>query len=231
MDRRAYPDALSRSETHLALLGRECERTTIDRWRMHCTTLDDAVASPSTIPVWLRRLPTAVADEVLRDLVAMAQDEDPVALLTVVVCLAPGIRALAARSRVPTDEVVSEVALGILDFPYRRRGVVAAGLLLDARNRIHRAHQRAARFCPLDDSRVPPHDLAEPTLAATERIVQLVCQAHRQGLLDRTDAELILCTRVAGHRVKPLAGRLGLTPSAAYQRRSRAEARLAALVA
>jgi hypothetical protein len=58
-----------------------------------------------------------------------------------------------------------------------------------------------------------------------------VCQAHRQGLLDLTEAELIIHTRLNGHQVKPVAALLGLSPSAAYQRRSRAEARLVQLVA
>ena len=65
----------------------------------------------------------------------------------------------------------------------------------------------------------------------TRRILDLVCQAHRKGLLDRTEVRLIIDTRLGGHRVKPIAQRLGLSPSAAYQRRSRAEARLVQLVA
>jgi hypothetical protein len=62
-------------------------------------------------------------------------------------------------------------------------------------------------------------------------VVQLVCQAHRDGILNRTDAHLILHTRIGGHHVKPIATELGLSTTAAYQRRSRAEARLAELVA
>jgi DNA-directed RNA polymerase specialized sigma24 family protein len=145
----------------------------------------------------------------------------------VLACLAPGMRSLAARTPHGLDEVLSEVALGVLQFPVERRTSVAGGLLLDVRNRLHRATRKAARTRPLDDTDHPeaPGELGS-TDHPTQRAVQLVCQAHRQGLLDRTDARLILDTRLGGHKVKPIADVLGLTPSAAYQRRSRAEARL-----
>lgn len=223
------PDALSRTEAHLAMLTRGRERRTLDRWRRSCAELSDAaITAPSQLKSWVHQLPTHLADRVLRHLVTAAQKQDAAALLAVVVCLTPGIRALAARASISCDEAVSEIALGILDYPVERRNSVAAGLLLDARNRLHRSKQRHRRLCPLDDAtEVSSSDPIPPA----QRIVQLVCQARRQGILNHTDARLILHTRIAGHRVKPIANELGLTATAAYQRRSRAEARLADLVA
>lgn len=229
------PDALARTERHLRVITRGRERQTLERWRSSCSHLSDAeLEGPADLKSWLRRLPNNAADLVLGRLVSLAQRGDTSAMLAVIVCLGPGIRNLATRSRLTTDEVVSEIAVGILDFPIERRTSVAGGLLLDARNRIFRAAQRDARSEPLtdDDTSHPtaPGELghAEPS---AQRILRLVCQAHRDGLLDRTEARLIIDTRLNGHQVKPIAQRLGLSPSAAYQRRSRAEARLTQLVA
>jgi DNA-directed RNA polymerase specialized sigma24 family protein len=223
-------DALSRAERHLHLVTRGNERATLERWRATCPRLAEApITAPAQLRAWLRQLPASRADAVLGQLVRHAQKGDAAALLAVVVCLGPGLRSLVARTGVSTDEAVSEITLGVLSFPVDRRTSIAGGLLLDARNRIHRAARRDGRTDPLDDDELS-HPVAAGELGATsppaQRIVQLVCQAHRQGLLDRTDARLILDTRLGGHKVKPIADVLGLTPSAAYQRRSRAEARL-----
>ena len=235
-----HTDALSRTEAHLAILTRGREQHVLNRWRGFCPDLADAdIDAPTELRAWVHRLPTERADRVLRHLVLAAQQQDAAALLAVIACLAPGIRALAARATITCNEAVSEVAVGILDYPVERRNSIAAGLLLDARNRLHRSRQRRLRMCPYDESTVPearstvnpgnddPREVTPPA----QRIVQLVCQAHQQGILNRVDAELILHTRVAGHRVKPVANELGLSTTAAYQRRSRAEARLAHLVA
>ena len=229
------PDALARTERHLRVITRGRERQTLDRWRSSCSHLSDAdLAAPADLKPWLRQLPNKAADLVLGRLVSLAQRGDSSALLAVIVCLGPGIRNLASRSRLTTDEVVSEIAVGILDFPIDRRTSVAGGLLLDARNRIFRAAQRDARSEPLteDDASHPtaPGELGH-TEPSAQRIIDLLCQAHREGLLDGTEVRLIIDTRLYGHQVKPIARRLGLTPSAAYQRRSRAEARLTQLVA
>lgn len=231
----AERDALVSAERHLQLSTRGCEHDTLRRWGARCTPLMEAdLTGPTDVKAWLRSLPTRAADAVLGHLVGLAQGGDSAAFMTVLVCLAPGIRNLALRSAVSTDEAVSEVALGILDYPWERRGSIAGGLLLDARNRLYRAARRAARSVPFDDDDTS-HPAAPGELGTTtppaQRIIQLVCQGRRQGLLDPTEAQLIIDTRLNGHRVKPVAEELGLTPSAAYQRRSRAEARLTQLVA
>jgi DNA-directed RNA polymerase specialized sigma24 family protein len=232
------PDALNRTEAHLTMLSRGRDRQVLVRWRRRSPELAQAdISTVGELKAWVHQLPTERAEGILRHLVTAAQTGDHVALLAVIVCLAPGIRSLAARATITCEEAVSEIALGVLDYPVERRSSVAAGLLLDARNRLHRNARRQSRNCPLDDSAVAavhrpavPDDPQEARPPA-QRIVQLVCQAHREGILNRTDAQLILHTRIAGHRVQPIATDLGLSTTAAYQRRSRAEARLSELVA
>jgi hypothetical protein len=226
-------DPLTGIERHLQLVPRSQAHRTMIRWRTTIPEVHTAgLRVPSQLKGWLRRLPTQTADRVLGQLVRHAQHGDGTALLTVLSCLTPGIRNLAARVPNTLDEVVSEVALGILDFPVDRRTSIAGGLLLDARNRLHRAAQRTARTRPIDEADHPeaPGDLGHQP-PPDQRAIQLVCQAHHQGLIDNTEAQLIIHTRVAGHPVKPIAHHLGLTPSAAYQRRQRAESRLLELVA
>jgi hypothetical protein len=250
---RIVRDALGHAETHLTRVSRGREQQVLTRWRRECSELTEApIRTLAELKGWVHRLPADRADEVLRYLVTEAQRREPstrppvaaatpaddaLALLAVIVCLAPGIRSLASRSSIGSDEAVSELALGILDFPVERRTRVAAGLLLDARNRLHRHAQRQNRCCSLDEataaeSRRPqmPGDPQEARPAA-QRVVQMVCQAHRAGILNHADARLILHTRIGGHQVQPIATELGLSTTAAYQRRSRAEARLGELVA
>jgi hypothetical protein len=235
---RIVPDALGHAETYLTRVSRGREQQVLSRWRRECPELTDApIRTLAELKGLVHRLPADRADEVLRYLVVEAQHEDSLALLAVIVCLAPGIRSLAARTSIGCDEAMSELALGILDFPVERRTRVAAGLLLDARNRLHRHHQRQRQLCSLDEatlaeSRRPrlPEDPQEARPAA-QRVVQIVCQAHRAGILNHADAQLILHTRIGGHQVQPIATELGLSTTAAYQRRSRAEARLSELVA
>jgi hypothetical protein len=222
-------DALSRSESHLELLTRGDEAATLGRWRCRCPELGPApISTPCEIVGWLRDQPAMVTDAVLRFLTYEAQMGDQVALLVLVGCLSPGIRALANRTGITIDEAVSELVVGILEYPVARRSSIAGGLLLDARNRIHRHHQRNRRLQPIDQHPHVVHvaDERDPTPPA-QRIVQLVCEAHKDGVINQTDAELIIHTRVGGHQVRPIARRLGISPSAAYQRRHRAEARLA----
>jgi hypothetical protein len=235
-------DALGRTERHLSTVSRARGHDAVDRWRAGCPDLAGADTRTGTdagtagmtaaeLPGWLHDQPADVAHRVLGHLVGMAQSGDQLALVVVLVCLGPGIRALAARTGVRVDEVVSEVALGAMTFPVARRTSVAGGLLLDARNRLGRAARRAGRTEPLGDEAAHPVAPGElgTVVPAAQQVVQIVSQAHRDGVVDRTEARLILDTRVGGHGVRPVAHRLGLTPTAAYQRRTRAEKRLTRL--
>jgi len=228
-DPRTISDALSRSESHLDAMTRGDEHSTLERWQSRCPELAFApISSPAEMKGWLRHQSPLVAGAVLRCLTCEAQAGDQAALLMLVCCLSPGIRALASRTRISVDEAVSELVVGILEYPVARRSSIAGGLLLDARNRIHRHHQRGRRMSPIDQHPGLAHVADDrDTTPPAQRIVQLVCQAHKDGVINQTDAELIIHTRVGGHQVRPIAQQLGLSPSAAYQRRNRAEARLA----
>jgi hypothetical protein len=228
----AVADALGRTERHLSTISRTDGRAVVDRWRAGCSDLSAAPGTtPAELPGWLRGEPAETANRVLGHLVGRAQSGEQLALVVVLACLAPGIRALAGRTGVRVDEVVSEVTVGAMTFAVERRTSVAGGLLLDARNRLGRAARRTGRTEPLDDEArhpVAPGELGR-VVPVAQQVVQIVCQAHREGLVDGTEARLILDTRVGGHGVRPIARRLGLTPTAAYQRRTRAEARLTRL--
>lgn len=233
-------DSLGRAEEQLDLLTRGQEDVTLHRWRNASAELADAAISrPGQLRGWLRTRPTPMADGVLRGLVRLAQRGDATALLAVLVCLAPGIRTLSRRTGVSLDEAMSEVTLGVLEYPYARRSSIAGGLLLDARNRISRGARRAPE--PVDDpascyvagrdgavhqpgERLGDAAAAGPTTA--ERILAIICEARRRNILDEDDAQLIVDTRLSGDGVGPAAARLGISPAAAYQRRSRAERRL-----
>lgn len=221
-------DCLGRAEEQLDLLTRGRERSTLRRWRDASVELADAAISrPGQLRGWLRHRPTPLADEALRGLVRLAQQGDGSALLGVLVCLAPGIRTLARRTGVSLDEAMSEVTVGVLEYPYARRRSIAAGLLLDARNRIGRAARSSPVPTPdqqLDERGGRPTASAEPT--AAERVLALLCDARRKNIVDRDEAQLIVDTRLSGEQVAPVATRLGISPAAAYQRRSRAERRL-----
>lgn len=218
-------DCLGRAEAHLTMLTRGREQDTLDRWR----DASDALATltvdrPTELQAWIRERPASHADDALRGLVQLAQRGDLTALLATLVCLAPGIRALARRTGVSLDEAMSEVSLGVLEFPHARRSSVAGGLLLDARNRITRSARRAPMPVQLTEDAPTQQVPAEPT--AAERVLAVICEARRRHELNHDDAQLIVDTRLSGQRVAPAAARLGISAAAAYQRRTRAEQRL-----
>jgi hypothetical protein len=172
-----------------------------------------------------------VSDDAFRVLVEFAQGGDPWALSTVLVCLRPGLCALAARIGIPVDEVVSEATFVVLDFPFARRRTVPGQLLLDTRKRFSREGERQRlRETPSGDTRVLADRVAPGDLGVdaspVERLSDLVYRAWRQGLLSDDLARLVVETRVWGVSPAEAARRRGITRKAVYQRRVRAEARL-----
>lgn len=248
----AVSDSLAVLESQLTRLTRRREQATLERWRDVCEPLGAQRFTRLTqLRDWLHKQPTRRADEVLRSLVTLAQKGDATALAAVLVCLAPGIRALARRSQVTLDEAFSDVAVRVLEYPIARRRSVAGGILLDARNRLSRQRQRAPQ--PVGDVATLIHGggadsttgpgeaaagfrvaegagAAKHPLSAAERILRLVCDARQDEALTHDDAQLIVDTRINGQRMAPAAARLGISRDAAYQRRARAESRLQATV-
>lgn len=244
----AVSDSLAVLESQLTRLTRRREQATLERWRDACAPLGAQRFTRLTqLRDWLHKQPTRTADEVLRSLVTLAQQGDATALAAVLVCLAPGIRALARRSQVTLDEAFSDVAVRVLEYPVARRRSVAGGILLDARNRLSRQRRRApqpvgdvatlvntggANVTATSGEGMTASRLAEGAatakhpLSAAERILRLVCEARRDEALTHDDAQLIVDTRINGQRMAPAAARLGISRDAAYQRRARAESRL-----
>jgi hypothetical protein len=227
-------NVLHRLEAELARAPGYQGRRALAAWAACCPALLAAgISEPAAVPGWVSKR-GAAADDVFRVLVDFAQRGDRWALSTVLVCLRPGLCALARRIGVPVDEVVSEATFVVLDFPFARRGTVPGQLLLDARKRFSRERERQRlRETPLGDTRVlgdriAPGDLGADS-TAVEQLSVLVRQAWQQGLVDRDLARLVLETRVWGVSPEEAAARRGITRNAVYSRRWRAEGRLGAV--
>jgi hypothetical protein len=227
---RAMVNVLHRLEGELARpAGRE-GRVAVRSWAARCPELLAAgVVEPGEIPGWLSE--RGASSDLFRVLVEFAQAGDPVALSTLLVSLAPGLCALAGRVRVPVDEVVSEAASVVLDFPFARRRTVPGQLLLDTRKRFSREGERQRlRETPVGDTRVlgdrEAPDGRGVDASAADQLSALVVRAWRLGVLDLDQARLVLETRVWGVSVVEAAARRGISRSAVYCRRDRAEARL-----
>ena len=228
----AQSNALSRVEAELRGHAGRRGRRVIERWGDRCPPLADAgLGEPGEVPAWVWSLDPGDADVVLRVLVEQAQAGDAVAATAVLACLRPGICALAVRTGMAADEIVSEAAVAVLRFPVARRASVAGQILLDVRRAVRRERERQ-RDVVEGDTRVvlekteAPGELgAEPSMA--EQVVALVVRARQADVIGDDDARLILETRVAGEAMTAAAARRSIGRTAAYQRRQRAEARLA----
>lgn len=221
---------LAQLETALDRVRRRDGRALLAAWGESCPLLAGAgLKSPSEVPGWVWTLGPEAADDALRALVGVAQRGDEIAAVVVLVCLRPGVRALAREAELPVDELVSELAAVVLEFPLHRRRRVAAGLLLDARKRY--TAREATRAFPEGDTRSRLADLEAPgELGAGARVPERLSEAVREAWLagEVTDeaARLVFMTRVWGEPVAAEARRLGLRPKALRARRSRAEARI-----
>lgn len=225
-------NALSRLAAELRGLSGRRGRRVLEQWADQCALLADAgLGSPGEVPGWVWSLAPGEADAVLRVLVEQAQSGDALAAAALLVCLRPGMCALAVGTGLPVDEIVSEAAFAVLRFPVARRASVAGQILLDVRRAVRRQRERQRDV--LDgDTRVALEGIeASGELgveqSTPETLVALVAGAWRAGELGGDDARLILETRVAGDAMTVAAARRSVSRTAAYQRRQRAEARLA----
>lgn len=224
--------ALSVLEASLGWYPGRLGQRVLERWERACPLLGSGgLRSPRDLPKWVWSLGRDDADRVLRMLVAQAQAGDAAAVAAVLACLRPGLFALAVRTGLSVDEVLSEVALGLLRFPLARRASVAGQLLLDARRVIGRRREKE-RDVLEGDTRVALEDVEAPgelgvEVSAAEQLVQMVVAAWRAGDVGTDEARLILETRIAGTSVAAAAARRSVNRTAAYQRRQRAEKRLA----
>jgi len=224
-------NVMHRLEVELARAPGLEGRDAVAAWAARCPALlASGVALPAEIPGWVSE--RGAGSDLFRVLVESAQGGDGWALSTLLVCLGRGLCGLAGQIGVPVDEVVSEATLVVLDFPFARRRTVPGQLLLDTRKRFSRVGERERlRETPSGDTRVlddreAPGDLGVDSSAA-DRLSGLVVRAWRRGVLAEDLARLVLETRVWGVSVNDAAARRGITAKAVYDRRQRAEARLA----
>jgi hypothetical protein len=173
------------------------------------------------------------ADRVLVALAARAvhHPDDPLPARVLLQLLLPGARNLARRwwALGDADEraaaAVAAVYHRIRTYPIERRpGRVAANVLLDAARELRRAVPK-----------VPTMPLAEPRVAerldtanAAVELAEVLRDAVADGVIDAADAQLIARSRIAGHRVADIATTHRLGTRALWDRRQRAEHKLAA---
>jgi DNA-directed RNA polymerase specialized sigma24 family protein len=224
-------DLLDREWLHLAV-----DRAAARRLRPVCRLAGDA-RDLGGLERYVRGADPAAADRILLALVTRTVvDDNALAARVLLQLLLPGTRNLARRwwSLGDHDEraaaAVAAVYARIRRYPLARRpGRIAANVLLDAARDLRRAVPPATTCTTTDpallaggrDAAPPP-----PTPAALE-LAAVLCDAVDDGTLDRRDAQLIAQSRIAGHRVADLAARTGLGSRTLWDRRQRAERRLA----
>jgi hypothetical protein len=185
---------------------------------------------------YVRRADPADADRILLALVARAVEDDALAARVLLQLLLPGTRNLARRWWALGDHderaaaAVSAVYGRIRTYPILRRpGRVAANILLDAARELRRAVPRVVATPSADPSvHLSQHDdTAAPASHAAVELAEVLQDAVQSGLLEATDAQLIARSRIAGHRVADIAHHHRLGTRALWDRRQRAEQKLA----
>jgi DNA-directed RNA polymerase specialized sigma24 family protein len=118
----------------------------------------------------------------------------------------------------------------ICSYPLTRRRRVAANLALQVLHETTRELQR--RPCSHDHEQLlPGHELESAAAAELDDRESVVEAAVAMGAISEGDAELVLCTRVDGIRLRLLANMLDVSYGALRKRRQRAEATLRSTLA
>jgi hypothetical protein len=174
------------------------------------------------------------ADRVLLALVGLAVEGDEVAARVLLQLLLPGTRNLARRWWALGDHderaaaAVGAVYGRIRTYPLARRpGRVAANILMDAARDLRRAVPRVVATPSSDVAAQADRQPDEPPAHAALELAEVLKDAVADGLLEAQDAQLIARSRIAGHRVADIARHHRLGTRALWDRRQRAEARLA----
>jgi len=208
------------------------EPTTARRLRDVCRCADDA-RTLADVEAYVRGAGPEAADRVLLALVTRAVAGDELAARVLLQLLLPGTRNLARRwwALGDPDEraaaAVSAVYGRIRTYPIERRpGRVAANVLMDAARELRRAVPRVVAT-PTADPTVHTERRAQETSPAAVELAEVLRDAVDEGVLGLDDAQLIARSRIAGHRVADIARTHRLGTRALWDRRQRAEAKLA----
>jgi hypothetical protein len=171
------------------------------------------------------------ADRVLLGLVTrVVRDGDELAARVLLQLLLPGTRNLARRwwALGDPDEraaaAVTAVYHRIRTYPLDRRpGRIAANVLLDAARELRRAVPRVVATPTPDPQRAESPTMTNPAV----ELAEVLRDAVACGVIAPEDARLIARTRITGHRVADIAATHHLGTRALWDRRQRAEAKLA----
>jgi hypothetical protein len=219
------------------LLDREWQRLARDRAAARRLSGVRAVAGGAgnlaDLERYVRGAGPAEADAVLLALVTRVVERgDELAARVLLQLLLPGTRNLARRWWALGDHderaaaAVAAVYHRIRTYPLvRRPGRIAANVLLDAARDLRRAVPTEGSTWADDRDRSAVVD-ATPAHAAVE-LADVLTDAVDDGVLDLRDARLIAQSRIGGQRVADLAARQHIGSRTLWDRRQRAERRLA----
>jgi hypothetical protein len=193
----------------------------VERWRRH----DPVLAELETVEdVLALRRDEVRADLVLRALVDRAPT-DPVAARVVLQSILPGLVRIACwyaddDPEGAASEIMAIAWERICSYPAHRSGDVAPNLLLDVRKQMRFDREPLGTFAP-----------AAPVRSAEEVVVEaLLFEELRAAEVARVGAaesfDLVVASRVDGHRIVDIAAARNERPHAVEMRRKRAEQRL-----
>ena len=193
----------------------------LKRWRRNDPLLADLETVEDVLAL---RRDDARADVVLRALVDRAPT-DAVAARVVLQSILPGLVRIACwyadnDPEAAAGEVMAIAWERICSYPAHRNGQVAPNLLLDVRKQMRLDREPLGTFA-----------LAPPVRSAEDVVVEvLLFEELRAAELARVGAaesfDLVVASRVDGHRIVDIAAARNERPHAVIMRRKRAEERL-----
>jgi hypothetical protein len=206
------------------------DRRAVARLRDVCAVV--GAARPGELERCVEQASRPVADEALLLLVRRAVAGEGLAARVLLQLLLPGVRRLARTWWALGDDderaaaALSAVWERIQRYPIERRpGRVAANILMDAASDLRRAVRGTELVQASAAVEREPADLQGPGDAATE-LAEVLVDAIAAGVIDRSDAELIAATRIAGTPLREIAQERAMPLRTAQWRRQRAEAAL-----
>jgi len=162
---------------------------------------------------------------------------DTLAARVLLQLLLPGTRNLARRWWALGDHderaaaAVTAVYHRIRTYPLERRpGRIAANVLLDAARELRRSVPRLVTTPsaePVQGGRRERERADDTSSHAAIELAEVLADAVRDGVLEARDAQLIARSRIAGDRVADIARSGALGTRALWDRRQRAELKLA----
>ena len=228
------------------LLDREWARLSVDRLAARrlapvCRLGGDA-RNLGDLERHVRTADPADADRILLALVTrVVADDDQLAARVLLQLLLPGTRNLARRWWALGDHderaaaAVGAVYDRIRTYPLARRpGRVAANVLMDAARQLRRSIPRLAAEVAADPAvhdrhacdRAAAADGSADAHAALE-LADVLEDAVAAGVIERRDAQIIAQSRIGGLRIADLAAHHRVGSRTLWDRRHRAEQRLA----